>query len=369
VNTVFEADTYDTDDLAADDAVRAEAKFDIVHADTLRFFPELVEDLGGDPAALLRQVRIDPSAITKRGSILEYRAVVNLLENAATELKCPDFGLRLAALQGGTRVMGPIGVVMKNSKKVGQALGYCKQQIQAYSRATRVVFMPDRPNHKVLVGVEILLDRLPKKSQVIEHALLLASLNIIDISGGAARVRQVSLREQPVSAPSVYRAAFGCDVLFGAEADGLVLEEKDLVCPIIDPDEQIYEIATSFIADHYPPGTPPMHARVRGLVNRYLGSQDCTNERIAAELCMHPRTLQRRLKCEGKTFESIKEEVRREVVLRYLQRLDMPLTEVAEKLGYAEQSVLSRSCYRWFAASPRELRERTMADTANNEKT
>ena len=219
------------------------------------------------------------------------------------------------------------------------------------------------------IGLEILLDRLPKKSQAIEHALLLASLNIIDISGGAARVRQVSLRAPPVSAPSVYRAAFGCDVLFGAEADGLTLEEKDLVRPIIDPDEQIYEIATSFIADHYPPGTPPMHARVRGLVNRYLGSQDCTNERIAAELCMHPRTLQRRLKGEGKTFESIKEEVRREVVLRYLQRLDMPLTEVAEKLGYAEQSVLSRSCYRWFAASPRELRERTMADGANNEKT
>jgi len=71
--------------------------------------------------------------------------------------------------------------------------------------------------------------------------------------------------------------------------------------------------------------------------------------------------LQRRLKCEGQSFESIKDEVRRDTAMRYLQRQDLPLTKVAEKLGYAEQSVLSRSCYRWFAASPKELRERAMA--------
>lgn len=346
-----------------DPAAREEARFDIVHADALRFFPELVRDVGGDPDALLRSARIDPQILTHRGSILEYRAMVNLFEIAAAELRCPDFGLRLAALQGGTRVMGPIGVVMKNSQTLGQALGYCARQIQAYSLATRVRFRPDRANHKLFVGLEILLDGLADKSQVIEHGLLLAALNVIDITGGTARVRQVSFRHMPLSTAAVYQGAFGCEVLFGAAADGIVFEEQDLLCPVIDPDEQVYEMATSFIANHYPPGTPPMNARVRALIGRYLGTEDCTNERIAAELCMHPRTLQRRLKCEGKSFESIKDEVRQEVAMRYLQRADMPLTQVAEKLGYAEQSVLSRSCYRWFAASPRELRERCIAET------
>jgi AraC-like DNA-binding protein len=73
---------------------------------------------------------------------------------------------------------------------------------------------------------------------------------------------------------------------------------------------------------------------------------------------MHPRTLQRRLRSEGRSFESIKDEVRRDVALRYLRQGDMPLTRVAEKLGYAETSVLSRSCYRWFEASALQLRRR-----------
>jgi AraC-like DNA-binding protein len=343
------------------EAARAGARFDVVHTNAIRFFPELAESLGGDTPALLRKARIDPDILNRRGSLLEYRALVNLLEIAATELQCPAIGLRLASLQGGTRATGPIGVVMKNSNTLGQALGYCAKHIHAYCLATKVRFQADRPNHKVLVGLEVLVDRVPVKSQVVEHALLLASLNVVDITGGQGRVRQVCFRHAPLSLPSVYRGAFGCEVLFGQSADGLVFEERDLLCPVIDADEQLYEMATTFIADHHPVTTPPLHARVRSLIKRHLGDNDCTNERIAAELCMHPRTLQRRLKCDGMTFESIKDEVRRDVAWHYLQQPDIRLAQIAEKIGYAEQSVLSRSCYRWFSASPRELRERAIA--------
>jgi AraC-like DNA-binding protein len=341
---------------------KIDARFEIVHADALRFFPELVEDLGGHPDAMLRRVRIDPLTFEKRGSVLEYRSMVHLLEIAASELQCPDFGLRLAMLQRGNKVMGPVGVVMKHSETVGQALGYCKKHIHAYSLATRVRFVPDRANHKLFLGLEILLDSTPHTRQVIEHDLLLANLNLIEISGGAARVREVSFRHQPLSPHSVYRAAFGCEVRFGQKADGIVITEQDLLCPIVDPDEQLYEMATSYIDTRYPLTTPPMHARVRGLIARYLGSEDCTNERVAAELCMHPRTLQRRLRAEGMSFECIKDDVRREVALRYLEQVDIPLTRVAEKLGYAETSVLSRSCYRWFSVSPRQLRQRSISE-------
>jgi AraC-like DNA-binding protein len=346
------------------DAAKAEAWREVVHTDALRFFPELVKDLGGDPETLLRQARIDPEILTKRGAVLEYRAMVQLLELAAAELQRPDFGLKLAALQSGTKVMGPVGVVMKNSTTLGQALGYCKRHIHAYSLATRVRFEPDRANHKLLVGLEILLERTPEKQQVIEHGLMLANLNVMEITGGGVRAREVSFRHQPLAATSVYRAAFGCEVRFGQRADGIVFTEQDLLCPIVDPDERVYEMATTYIDSRFPRTTPPMHARVRGLVVRYLGTEDCTNERIAAELCMHPRTLQRRLRAEGRSFESIKDEVRQEVALRYLQQVDMPLTRVAEKLGYAEASVLSRSCFRWFSASPRQLRRRSLEQAA-----
>jgi AraC-like DNA-binding protein len=107
--------------------------------------------------------------------------------------------------------------------------------------------------------------------------------------------------------------------------------------------------------------------RVRVLISRYLETEDCTSERIASEICVHPRTLQRRLQREGQSFESIKSAVRREVALRYLQRTQIPFAQIAERLGYSEHSVLSRSCYRWFAATPRKLREQSGWETRGDE--
>ncbi|HEX7759161.1 MAG TPA: AraC family transcriptional regulator ligand-binding domain-containing protein [Caulobacteraceae bacterium] len=339
-------------------SVSDEASFDIVHADALKYFPELVAEHGGSPEQLMREARIDPAMFGQPNSALEYRSFVDLLALAAARTGLPDLGLRLAERQRGGKVMGPVGVVMKNSETVGQAIGYCAKHIHAYSLATKVRFRPDRPNHKLFVAVELLLDQVSDTRQVVEHALALANLNIIDITGGRARARQVSFQHEPALPVRHYRDHFGCEVLFGQPADGLTLTETDLLCKISDPDEQVYEMATSFIDQRFPFETAPIHTRVRGLILRHLGSDECTNERVASQLCMHPRTLQRRLRSEGLSFESIKDEVRREVALRYLLRGDMPLTQVAEKLGYAETSVLSRSCYRWFEVSPLQLRRR-----------
>ena len=89
------------------------AGIDLLHADLLRFFPELVTELGGDPEALLRRLGVDAGLLAGGGASVGYRTWVNLLEHAAVELHCSDFGMRLALRQGGGKVFGPMGVVMK----------------------------------------------------------------------------------------------------------------------------------------------------------------------------------------------------------------------------------------------------------------
>jgi AraC-like DNA-binding protein len=282
--------------------------------------------------------------------------VASLLELAAAELKRPDLGMRLASVQGGGRVFGPMGVAMENSNTLGEALAFVVDHIHAYCLAARMRLEPDPSTRRLFVPFDILLDRLPAKHQAMEQALLLAHLNAGRLTGGQARVREVLFSHQPVSPLRVYRDYFGCEVRFDQARDGVVFSEQDLRSPIVDPDVQLYEMAASFIETKFTRVKPPMYARVRGLILQYLGGEDCTNERVAADLCLHPRTLHRRLKAEGKSFEGLKDEARRDIALRYLQHTDMPLTRVAEKLGYAETSVLSRSCFRWFGAPPSRLR-------------
>ncbi len=343
----------------ADENAEPIADFDVVHADILRFFPDLVAELGGDPKALLQHAGIDPSNLSE-GTTIGYRLIVNLLEHAAAQLRQPDFGMRLAALQGGGRVFGPMGNVMKNSNTLGDALDYVKAHSYAHSLAARIRVERHSASRNVFVGHEILLDRLPNKCQAIEQLMLLAHLNAIEITGGRARVRKVLFRHQPLSPRNVYRRYFGCDVRFDQREDGVVFSERDLVCPIVDPDMQAYEKATIFIDKKFTRVSPPMQAQVRGVIMQLIGTEYCYNERVAAELNLHPRTLYRRLKAEGKSFQEIKDEVRRDVALYYLHQTDLDLTDIAEKLGYAEHSVFTRSCIRWFSASPSELRSQAV---------
>jgi AraC-like DNA-binding protein len=335
--------------------------FDVVHADILRFFPELVVDLGGDPGVLLRRCGSDLAAVTEATSSVSYRLLVELLEHAATELACSDLGLRLAALQGGGRVFGPMGVVMKNSTTLGDALDYVEKHAHAHSLAARIRLERSVTEQNTFVAHDILVGGLPNKRQAIEQLMLLGHLNAMEITGGRARVRKVHFRHHPLSSRSTYRRYFDCEVCFDQKDDGVLFSEQDLRCPIVDPNAQAYEAATSLIAARFTRVTPPVHALVRAVILQFLGTEQCNTREVARELRLHPRTLHRRLRAEGKAFHEIKDEVRRDAALYYIKQTELDLTQIAGRLGYAEHSVLTRSCVRWFSAAPSQVRLQSMS--------
>jgi len=328
----------------------------MVRVDALRKFTEVVTQLGGDPDALLAKFQIDPAILNNRHAVIPYRSLVLVLERAATELRCPDFGMRLATAQGGVKVLGPLEFAMSNSRTLREAFRYCADHIQVYSTASqmqaRTGFAPDA----LFFQLEILLGRLPPHPQAIERALLLTQDIALTISKGRVRAREVWIQHEALSPIEKYREYFGTEVRCGQSMSGLFFAESDLDLPVPDIDTQIYELSTDFIENRFPSADAVLGPRVRTIVERLLLEGDCTYGSVAAMLGMHPRTLQRRLRAEGKSVESIKDSVRRDIALRYLKHSTVPLIRVAKMLGYSEASTLSRSCYRWFSLSPRQLR-------------
>ena len=64
------------------------------------------------------------------------------------------------------------------------------------------------------------------------------------------------------------------------------------------------------------------------------------SSRSAANLGLHPRTLQRLLEKEGRTFATLLNEVRRELALRYLASPTHSVTAVGQMTGYATPKLL-----------------------------
>jgi AraC-like DNA-binding protein len=327
-----------------------------VRAGVLRNFTDLVASLGGDPPALLRQSRIEPAVLDDPNAFIPYAAIAELLERTSVELECPDFGMRLASVQDGTKVMGPLEVAMRNSPTLGEAFRYCTEHIEAYSTALQICYEKLPDDNRVFMHFEIVLPGITRQSQATEHAFALTQHSTLAISGGQARAKEIWFTHEPLAPLSTYRAQFKATVRFGQIMSGLFFDERDFDVSVPDTDPQLYEIATSFIDHRFPPAATSVSTRVRSIIARLLVEGNCTHERVASALGLHPRTLQRRLREERVSFESIKDSVRRDVALRYLRQPNVSLVRVTEILGYSETSVLSRSCHRWFSASPRQLR-------------
>jgi AraC-like DNA-binding protein len=79
---------------------------------------------------------------------------------------------------------------------------------------------------------------------------------------------------------------------------------------------------------------------------------------MAGELHISARTLMRRLKQEGTSFQELLDEVRRERAEWYLRHTPDTVEAIAERLGYQDTSNFSRTFRRWAGVAPREFRAR-----------
>ncbi|MCY1300503.1 putative HTH-type transcriptional regulator [compost metagenome] len=76
---------------------------------------------------------------------------------------------------------------------------------------------------------------------------------------------------------------------------------------------------------------------------------------------MTQSTLRRRLDEEGQSFRLIKDQLRRDMALEYLDRSSRSVSEIAEELGFAEPSALYRAFRKWTGVSLADHRRRLQA--------
>jgi len=335
----------------------AQQSLELVHARIMHMFPELVRELGGDPNTLIAEVTGSATEPSAAVPTLTLRQGLQVLELAATRLGCEDFGMRLAVRQYGGKIFGPVGSAMASCSNYGEALRFA--QTHSYAHSLVVSMWSETLNHEqaVFAGHEITLDQLPDKRQFLEQTLLSGNIAAKLLTDGKTKARRAHMRHEAISPMRVYHRYFGCDVYFDQPSYGLVFAQRDLLHPITSSDHTQLSAAIDYIEKHFDVRHPPLHTKVRGTIMRRLGIDDCSNDAVAEELNMHSRTLHRHLKALGTSFQEIKDDVRKDLLLYFLHKTDLDLLKVSERLDFAEQSVMTRYCRRWFAASPRALRQ------------
>lgn len=328
----------------------------LVRSAALLGYDELAATLGLDAAALLARFGLPLQALHDPDLLISYPAFIDLLEHSAAHGRCPDLGLRLAQAQG-IGVLGPIAVLLRHAGSLGEAIALASRYIFVHSPALRLErrMVPGQAD-LVDVVLGIAQARLEVRPQVTSLSLGIICQGVRVLAAGRVRPRLVTLPHAPVAAPEAYLRAYGCPVRFRAAVPAVRLALADLEVEIAENDPHVRRLALGHL--ERPGGPAQLSDRVRDLVRGLLGAGRASQTEIAWALSLHPRTLQRGLAAEGTTFEQLVDDLRRD---RFHELIRLPggpgLTQIAHLLGYAEPSVLTRSCRRWYGVTPGTIRK------------
>jgi AraC-like DNA-binding protein len=87
-----------------------------------------------------------------------------------------------------------------------------------------------------------------------------------------------------------------------------------------------------------------------------LPSQSHSEDAIAEDLNMSLRTMQRRLRDAGTSYDKLLQDTRKELALSYIKNPDLSIQEVSYLVGFSEPTNFSRAFKRWTGSSPASYR-------------
>ena len=329
----------------------------LIRAASLRGFGALVTELGGDPALLLQRFDIAAEVLEHDDGLLSITAHDRMLDAAAAELDCPDFGLRLAERQDLT-ILGPVARAVATSATATEALDAAARFLFVHSPVLTIGIDDDPWGRRGVVALTYRkeVSESPYSPQAIELGLGVFYRVALQLLGESTGLRSVEIPHGPLSPVDRYLDFFSADVKFDRPVAALCADVRVLDSAFETADEEIRRAAVEHLTGAYSDPADSIATQVRRVVSESLPGPVPPLSEVARTLHLHPRTLQRRLVVVGTSFGQVVDDLRRDRAHRYITTTDLSLAQVADLVGFAEQSTLNHAVRRWFGLSPGELR-------------
>jgi AraC-like DNA-binding protein len=170
-------------------------------------------------------------------------------------------------------------------------------------------------------------------------------------------IRRVEFRHQPMADFAQYEALLDTTVLFGKDRNRIVVDASALEKPLPGGIPSAHLKAQAVILNRLlvDVDEQTLEVRIRRLLTSRLSLLAEPLEGIAELLKIHPRTLQRRLKTEGKSYGEILSQVHG-LALELLKGSVMDIETIASQLGYSDRRSFTSAFVKWEGMSPREYR-------------
>ena len=315
-----------------------------------------LDELDKDPSVILSKVGLTPEEARDPASRMEAQTQIKLLELAAEEVHDEWLGFHLAR-SFDLREIGLVYYVMASSGNLADALRNAERYSKINNEGVRLRFSMQEGSAVIAldyVNVDRHIDR-----QQVEFWLVTLLRICRHVTNGRLSPLRLKTRHFRNGVSAEFRAFFGVDIEFGANADEIWFPRPVALLSVVGRDERLNELLRRYAEEalaRKPRERVTVRTKTEDVLSKLLPHGRASASEVARNLAMSSRTLSRKLGEEGTSFAEVLDQLRAALAKRYLHDETLPISEIAWLLGYREVSSLTHAFQRWTGMTPRQFR-------------
>ncbi len=303
----------------------------------------------------LRSINVDPESVKAPDSRIPIETYLKIQESAAAYVEDANFGFHMGqyAEPGSWSILGYLmmncGTLAEAMEKSGRYSRIIGNLIEStpYLHFNKLKLVFSTPPHA------------PKMSRhCFESALTSLVRMVRTLTGQRLCPWEVTFTFPAPASMAEYEDFFGCPVYFGQKQTSMTIDLALGSTPVLMANEALKEYfeqyAREFLAGM--DEDKEFTNAVTRIILARLDDESLTIQKVAREMAVSVRTLQKRLEGEGAVFSDLLTDIRKRLAKQYL-REDYTVEQITYLLGFSEPSAFRKAFKKWLGVTPREFRE------------
>lgn len=318
----------------------------------------IAKSLGANLDQLLADAELNPSELEDDDNRIDLTYLMRLGRGAIRQTQRPDLGLMLGH-NSHISALGYVGLAAMTAPTVGHALDVLIRFEHLNSQCYRGTVSLEQENNKTAMTFYSIAPYNAYTCFVVDGVLSAWMKLIYLLTGRTDLVDKVEIEFPAPSYSDSYSRAFPCPVLFNCERNALLMPNSTLDIALEERNDSLHEklirqcekaLTQVAQADSY-------RNKVLKVLGTMLHGQTPSIDEVALKLGMPSWTLRRKLKEEDTAYQTLVDEMRRDVALSYMKNTDLTFGEISYLLGFSTPGAFQRAFKRWSGQTPGEFRK------------
>ncbi len=325
----------------------------MVRVGTLAAALPVLRQFGVDVGHTLAEFGLTESYFEEPDNTLPYPLFGLLLRRSSELTQCPHFSLLVGQNLNASN-LGVVGFLMRSAPDVRRALSLLSRYFRFHNPNAAIDIAEERDY--TTFRFTLLQSKMYGCEQLLDAVIANAQSMMRQLCGPDWSPTEIRLARAVPPDVRPYRTYFGTTPRFNAEDNAVVFSSRWMESPLSTADAHLHRLMMKRIRELETSYADDLAGQVRRMLPTLLAARTASLDVIANLVGVPARTLNRRLAAQVTTYARLRDEARHDIAMQLLKGTELAVSEISDRLGYANSSAFTRAFLRWTGTGPVEWR-------------